>query len=55
MDKPVLMHDLPSKCETCEEKGLLEPLLKILKAAFGETTLVIGYTCHACGTGHLYR
>lgn len=53
---PKIIQELPEKCDTCDSDGEKEPFTQVKDLeSFGRMTLVVGYICLECGTGHLYR
>ncbi len=57
---PIVMQEVPDQCDTCGASSEnLDPVTQTRKAgpeAFAkEVSMVIGYFCKECQTGHLYQ
>lgn len=57
--KPIIPEErkeVPDRCDTCGSETEKEPVTKVKDhATFGKITMVIGYYCLDCETGHLYQ
>ena len=52
---PIVMQEVPSRCDTCGSTGPKNPILRNTPSSFGYTRMVVGYLCEDCNTQHIYQ
>lgn len=56
MAEPNIIQELPTECDSCKAAyDHLRPITQSKTTPLGTFTRVVGYTCIACDTSHLYR